>query len=479
MFQAERDKKVFAVAQAGEALAGAAATVGMLWDEHNKRTAPAKVAAMNLTKKEAEEELEKRLLQTVRWANGLGTVANAYSVGMSGYQTFVNLMEGDDAAIAHAVKTAGFGLSTLVTGARTIVAIKILKDTALGLRAAAFLAGPWGWVGLLLLVLGEILLAWVFKEDTPLEQWLYNGPFSRPQSPSQQIVYREDGSKWLIGPKQNALKLDAFDRILEVIDENPYGLFHTTPEGAVVTREGDDYRIIGFQGDPIDKRFLAEFNAPNRAQRFNGHTPGTDPEDQYGWWYEHPESAAKALADAIFSPKVTLYHRKATRINAIDILEIRIDLGAFLDGKSLLFAELWRTDSDGNLKDKPGENKVRLCTGEGSGPKSIRVEWPIVWTNKYIGIEHICVRVSLDLNGDGSLWLPMPPGDTGAIVHEEIPAKEEVACVVRRWVEKRDVLKMHGKKRTALAGKQAQASHQARRERIEARLKQEKGDSHD
>ncbi|MEJ2396515.1 MAG: hypothetical protein P8Z77_17625, partial [Candidatus Thiodiazotropha sp.] len=36
-------------AQFGEALAGAASTAGMLWDEHNKRTAPAKVAAMNLT----------------------------------------------------------------------------------------------------------------------------------------------------------------------------------------------------------------------------------------------------------------------------------------------------------------------------------------------------------------------------------------------------------------------------------------------
>jgi hypothetical protein len=257
------------------------------------------------------------------------------------------------------------------------------------------------------------------------------------------MVVLDISRELLVGPKQNALKLDAFDRIQEFIDENPYGLFHTTPEGAVATREGDDYRIIGLKGDPIDKRFLAEFNAPNRAQRFNGHTPGTAPEDQYGWWYEYPQSAAKALADAIFAPKVTLYHRKATRIDDIDILEIRIDLCAFLDGKSLLFTELWRTERDGTLKDKPGENKVMICTGEGSGPKTIRVEWPIIWSNPDEGIEHVCARVRLDLNGDGSMCLPMPLGDTGAIITEEMPAKEEVECVAWRWEEVRTVLHMH------------------------------------
>jgi hypothetical protein len=340
-----------------------------------------------------------------------------------------------------------------------------IAKSMVGRIAGSFL----GWAGLLLVLLGEILLAWVFKEDTPLEQWLENGPFSRPQSPRQQIVYREDGSKWLVGPKQNALKLDASGRIQEVIEENPYGLFHTTPEGAVVARQGDDYRIIGFLGDSIDKSFLAEFNAPNRAQRFNGHSPDTDPEDQYGWWYEHPQSAAKALADAIFAPKVTINHRRATRIDDIDILEIRIDLGAFLDGKSLLFAELWRTERDGALKDKPGEDKVRLCTGEGSGPKTIRIEWPVIWSDKYVGIEHICVRVSLDLNGDGSLWLPMPKGETGAALGNNDEAEESLECELHDWVEVREVLQMHAEKRTALGD----AKRRAYNGKIEALLKQD------
>jgi hypothetical protein len=232
-------------------------------------------------------------------------------------------------------------------------------------------------------------------------------------------------------------------------------------------------------GNLIDENSLTEFNAPNRAQRFNGHTPETDPEDQYGWWYEHPQSAAKALADAIFAPKVTLNHRRATRIDDTDILEIRIDLGAFLDGKSLLFAELWRTDRDGTLKDKPGEDKVRICSGVGSGPKTIRVEWPIAWSDPDEGIEHICARVRLDLNGDGSLCLPMSLGDTGAIVNEPIPAKEEVECVAWRWEEVRTALHMHRGKWEKIQTEKGRASYLARRERFEARMKQERGETHD
>ncbi len=86
--------------------------------------------------------LEKLLNQTARWANGLGAVANAYSVGMSGYQTYVNLLEGDDAAIAHAIKTGGFVLLTRVSIARTIVVIEVLKDTALGLRMTVWPSIP-------------------------------------------------------------------------------------------------------------------------------------------------------------------------------------------------------------------------------------------------------------------------------------------------------------------------------------------------
>jgi hypothetical protein len=128
----------------------------------------------------------------------------------------------------------------------------------------------------------------------------------------------------------------------------------------------------------------------------------------------------------------------------------------------------WRTERDGTLKDKPGEDKVRLCTGEGSGPKTIRVEWPVTWSDKYIGIEHICVRVSLDLNGDGSLWLPMPAGETGAAIKDESKGEEGLECELHDWVEIREVLQMHSEKRTALGV----AKRHAYNAKIEPLLKQ-------
>lgn len=151
-----------------------------------------------------------------------------------------------------------------------------------------------------------------------------------------------------------------------------------------------------------------------------------------------------------------------------DILEIRVDLGAFLDGKSKLFVELWRTDRDGNLKDKPGENKVRLCTGEGSGPKTVRVEWPVVWSEPSIGIEHVCARVRLDLNGDGSMCLPMPAEETGAAVGKESQTDGTMTCELYDWVEKHEVLNMHGEKRTAMVD----AKQRAYNAKLEALLKQ-------
>jgi hypothetical protein len=463
-------------AQLGEASAGAFSTAAMLRDEYIKRVAPAQVMAMGLPAKKSDDILKKILTGSLRWAQGLGAVANVYSTFMSGYQCYINAAEGDDAAISYAVMGAGFGVGTLVAGAKFALTFEVLSE----IGWIGWLAGsPLGWIGLLLVLAGTALLVWVYKENTSLDWWLKHGPFSRPENPRQQSITREDGSRWLVGPKQNALKLDAFGRILEVIDDNPYGLFHTTPEGAVVARQGDDYRIIGFPGERIDKGFLAEFDAPRTAQRFKGHTPGTDPKDQYGWWYEHPRSAAKALADAVFAPKVTLNHRRAARINEIDVLEIRIDLGAFLDGKSKLFVELWRTERDGTLKDKPGEDKVRICTGEGSGPKTIRVEWPVVWSNPVEGIEHICARVRLDLNGDGTMWLPMPLDETGATLNEDAPLEENLECEVWRWEEVRTVLHMHRGKWEMMETQRRKAARQAQLDRVETRLKQHRGEGHD
>ncbi|MEJ2267395.1 MAG: hypothetical protein P8X95_28545 [Anaerolineales bacterium] len=77
------------------------------------------------------------------------------------------------------------------------------------------------------------------------------------------------------------------------------------------------------------------------------------------------------------------------------------------------------------------------------------------------------------------MCLPMPLGDTGAIVNEPMPAKEEVECVAWRWEEVRTALHMHGTKREMIQTERGKAAYQARRERLEARMKREKEEFHD
>jgi len=60
-----------------------------------------------------------------------------------------------------------------------------------------------------------------------------------------------------------------------------------------------------------------------------------------------------------------------------------------------------------------------------------------------------------------------------------MPAKEKVACVVWRWEEVRTALHMHRGKWEKLQTDKGKASYLARRERLEARLKQEKGEPHE
>jgi hypothetical protein len=190
--------------------------------------------------------------------------------------------------------------------------------------------------------------------------------------------------------------------------------------------------------------------------RFNGHEPGTQPKDQYGRWYEHPEMAYKALFDAIFVPRLTYNHRKATRIDQPDVLELWIELATFLDGKSILEVQLWHAKPwKLGYKDKKerltryADDKATICTGEGSGSKTIRVEWPIVWDEEKDGIEHVCAQVRMDIKGDNKFWLPVPPGEKG-----EVSTDED-----KDWVEEWIVLHMHAEKRAAIQRARKRAFH--------------------
>ncbi|MEJ2467417.1 MAG: hypothetical protein P8045_17335, partial [Candidatus Thiodiazotropha sp.] len=186
----------FAWAKFGEAVGGLAATAGMFRDEFVKRAVAERSALIEASPKitASPDKIARRmkpiLNASLRWANGLGVVANAYSTFMSAYQVYVNLTEGDDATISYLVMGSGFAISTAVAGAKVAVTFKTLSEIA-WLGRLAF--GPWGWIGLLLILAGTALLIWVFKENTPLEWWLRHGPFSKLDDPNHRVITNEEG----------------------------------------------------------------------------------------------------------------------------------------------------------------------------------------------------------------------------------------------------------------------------------------------
>jgi hypothetical protein len=229
-----------------------------------------------------------------------------------------------------------------------------------------------------------------------------------------------------------------------------------------VTLENGNAKPIGRIGGPVDPQFLINYGDTYHDSRFNGHEPGTDPKDQYGRWYENPEMAYMALIDAIFVPRLTFNHRKATRIDQPDMLELWIELATFLDGKSKLQVQLWRAnnwklekENEKKRLTRYADDKVIICTGEGSGPKTIRVEWPIAWDEEKDGIEHVCALVRMDVKGNNKFWLPVPPGEKG----------EKSSDEDKLWVDEWTVLRMHARKRELLQVEKAQHAHRKRLEK--------------
>jgi hypothetical protein len=244
---------------------------------------------------------KKIVNKAASWAYGLGAVAGAYSTGLSLRQMYINIHEGDDATVLHAGMASGFFSLTLAAGAGYVASSEAFIGTMIGKLALRIIGGPWLWLGLGLVLLGNMLLVKVFKENDPIDWWLKYGPFSKLADPNKLVLPQIDGSKLLGGPRGSAIKLDRNDNIIQVIPA-PQGIFHKASDGEVVALEDGNARPIRRIGGPVDARFLINYGDTYHDSRFNGHEPGTQPEDQCGRWYEHPEMAYMALFEVIFVP---------------------------------------------------------------------------------------------------------------------------------------------------------------------------------
>jgi hypothetical protein len=113
-------------------------------------------------------------------ARVLGLGASVVSAGFAFKDMLLNLSEGDDAAYAHMTYGLGFSLMAATETAGFLVAVGAASKTG---SMAAFAAGPWLLVGLLLVLAGAALLSFVFTEDSELELWLKYSPFSKEPEP--------------------------------------------------------------------------------------------------------------------------------------------------------------------------------------------------------------------------------------------------------------------------------------------------------
>ncbi len=142
------------------------------------------VRIKNLVDTTKRQSQLKRLYKARGWAAGLGLIANVYSSGLSLQDMLRNVHEGDNAAIGHGVMAMGFALGAAGNALQlTGAGISLLGIKAGGLLATGIgAAGTIALIGLAVILTGAALLIWVFREDTPMEEWLANGPFSVAQS---------------------------------------------------------------------------------------------------------------------------------------------------------------------------------------------------------------------------------------------------------------------------------------------------------
>jgi len=343
---------------------------------------------------------EKLLMSTtqlgaIKFARGFGTGAGAFSAYLSYDAMILNIYQGDDAAIAHGMMTGGFIMVTVSEIIGVAVAFGALGS---GSTAAiiASLAGPVGWVGLAVVLVGAALLVWVFKEDTPFEQWLTNSPFSMTpiKSGRKMIesrngvtynVFFHDGFTFYFKPDTNIL--------VNYVRRSPARVTTVRADGTVWMMKNKKPVQVAERG----KHFNPE-NFQSREQRFAGNDGRGDNTDKFSIWKKFPTSCYDALVGFIYQPAASL---KLIRIgSSCDYyynMELNVQVPNYIENRTLLFIEVWQKEFSKWQRVLGGFD---LVTGDGSGPRSVQVR-RYMSTSKWVK-----AYIWLDLYGDGNVVLP-------------------------------------------------------------------------
>jgi hypothetical protein len=248
---------------------------------------------------------------------------------------------------------------------------------------------------------GAVLLSYVFTEDTPLEEWLNNGPFSQKESPHllrAPARYPQPGQEHerYIAPDGSQLLLREERRILRIGHENT--CFSQGADGAIYQKLDDgNVRLIGYIGEPLDLSRVAD-----RSQRFAGFDENDKVDGKFHIWKVKPSSACDSLLSAIYTPTPVLRLEKySAREPWRAVLTVHIP--QYIDNRSLLKIELLQTNHSNVYI--PVYKKIHTITPDnGSGPRSITISQPLL--DQYGG--KVKAKIQLDLYGDNKVVLPMP-----------------------------------------------------------------------
>ncbi|WP_147305063.1 hypothetical protein [Alkalilimnicola ehrlichii] len=383
-------------------------------------------------------------------ARRLGTAGGIYSTGSSLYAMEKALRRGDDAAIAYGTIALGSAISTAATlgmgakiGAALIVGVKAKL-------ALALIGGIPGLIGVAIILAGYALLTWVFTEDTPLEEWLTNGPFSvnglRPRRHIQTVWRgRERAHVWrdrLNGVLMTSVYVRASDDVLLSVQEAPpltQRRVGRTPRlyqqgEQLFLRKGTGSVPIGRIGEP----FSFDVLEVERSQRFAGHLPGDTPHDKFGWWYERPETAYLALHEAIYMPAVDL----RCKALAEDFAEmqhgeavITVHFPLLLQNRSRVFVELWMRKSGGLFNMGAGDweklqEDLDIFREQVDGPQTVIYQWQL--PRGQAGEYELKAKVRVDLYGDGEVVLPALPASD----------RDQPELGEDQWIEAEDKLRL-------------------------------------
>jgi hypothetical protein len=330
-----------------------------------------------------------------RWARRLGAGASAFSAGLSFYDMLRNVNEGDDAAIAHGVMASGF----------TLVAMSEVAGLAAAYGAGGtlvgILTGPVGWIGLVVVLAGAALLSWVFTEDSPLEEWLANGPFSH--KPDLNLAHPRGRNRRntkeharYIADDGSQLYLDKGHSILSIGSINHS--FIQEGDGAIYqAREGGGRVLIGRIGQPLDLDRLAD-----RTNRFAGFSESETVDYKFHIWKVKPISAYQSLISAIYTPTATIELRQE-RIDRPWRVELAVHIPQYIDNASLLKIKMWQTNGSDVFEQV--YDKMHLITSDGgSGPRTVMVVEPL--KDQISG--RVKAEITLDLYGTKQVVLPLP-----------------------------------------------------------------------